>query len=56
VLKLYKLDANPELNLMALGICAIVYRFVAYLILKMVKDRWIGKIWVKANRKEKNPP
>jgi hypothetical protein len=47
VLDLYKLNGNPEMNLMALGICAIVYRFLAYVVLKVVKERWIGKLWRK---------
>lgn len=47
VLDLYKLNVNPEMNLMALGICAIVYRFMAYVVLKVVKERWIGKAWRK---------
>jgi len=46
-LNLYKLNKDPEMNIMALGICTIVYRLVAYLILKMVKERWIGKLWRK---------
>lgn len=46
-LDLYKLNNNPELNLMALGICTIVYRVLAFLILKMVKERWIGRLWRK---------
>ncbi|KAF5852669.1 hypothetical protein GGP41_008088 [Bipolaris sorokiniana] len=47
VLDLYRLNKNPKMNLMALGICAIVYRFLAYVVLKMVKERWIGKLWRK---------
>ncbi|EMD97274.1 hypothetical protein COCHEDRAFT_110221 [Bipolaris maydis C5] len=47
VLDLYRLNKNPEMNLMALGICAIVYRFLAYVVLKMVKERWIGRLWRK---------
>ncbi|KAF2007920.1 ABC transporter-like protein [Amniculicola lignicola CBS 123094] len=45
VLNLYKLNKNPEMNLMALGVCTIVYRLLAYLILKMVKERWLGRMW-----------
>ncbi|KAI2486328.1 ABC transporter [Pyrenophora tritici-repentis] len=57
VLDLYNLDKNPEMNLMALGICAVVYRFLAYVVLKMVKERWVGKAWKKCGgwRKKKNP-
>ncbi|KAF2134491.1 ABC transporter-like protein [Dothidotthia symphoricarpi CBS 119687] len=47
VLELYKLDKDPETYLMALGICAIVYRFLAYVVLKMVKERWLGRLWQK---------
>ncbi|KAF2012294.1 ABC transporter-like protein [Aaosphaeria arxii CBS 175.79] len=45
VLNLYKLNKNPERNLMGLGICCIVYRLLAWIILKAVKERWIGRTW-----------
>jgi ABC-type multidrug transport system ATPase subunit len=48
VLDLYNLDKDPEMYLMALGICAIVYRFLAYVVLKVVKERWVGRLWRKA--------
>ncbi|KAF2687979.1 ABC transporter-like protein [Lentithecium fluviatile CBS 122367] len=56
-LDLYKLNRNPEIQIMALGICTIVYRVVAYLILKMVKERWVGKAWrmVGGGRKDVSP-
>ncbi|KAL6710442.1 hypothetical protein ACN47E_008490 [Coniothyrium glycines] len=47
VLELYNLDKNPEMYLMALGICAIAYRFLAYVLLKAVKERWLGRLWKK---------
>jgi hypothetical protein len=47
VLDLYKLNVNPEMSIMALGICAIVYRFLAYVVLKVVKERWLGRLWRK---------
>ncbi|KAF1835024.1 hypothetical protein BDW02DRAFT_496945 [Decorospora gaudefroyi] len=47
VLHLYKLNGNPGLNIMALGICAVVYRFLAYVVLKVVKERWLGRLWSK---------
>jgi len=47
VLDLYKLDVNPEMNIMALGICAVVYRFLAYVVLKIVKEKWVGRAWRK---------
>ncbi|KAF2640204.1 ABC transporter-like protein [Massarina eburnea CBS 473.64] len=46
-LDLYKLNKDPEMNIMALGICAIAYRVIAYVILKMVKERWLGNLWRK---------
>ncbi|KAF2711484.1 P-loop containing nucleoside triphosphate hydrolase protein [Pleomassaria siparia CBS 279.74] len=44
-LDLYHLNTNPETNLMALGICTLVYRVLAYVILKAVKERWVGRAW-----------
>jgi hypothetical protein len=56
VLDLYHLNVNPEMYLMALGICAIVYRFLAYVVLKIVKERWVGRTWKKmgGGKKRKN--
>lgn len=34
VLRLYNLDVRPELYVMALGICCVAYRAVAYVLLK----------------------
>ncbi|KAF2272145.1 ABC transporter-like protein [Westerdykella ornata] len=46
VLELYKLNyKHPEMNVMALGICAIVYRVLAYLVLKFKMERWWRKGW-----------
>jgi ABC-type multidrug transport system ATPase subunit len=53
VLNLYKLDKDPEMNIMALGICVVVYRGLAYVILKAVKERWLRRVWKKAGGKEK---
>lgn len=47
VLDLYKLNVDPNMSIMALGICAIAYRFFAYVVLKIVKERWFGKLWKK---------
>jgi hypothetical protein len=52
-LDLYHLNKNPEMNLMALGICAIVYRILAYVILKAVKERWVGRLWRRFGKKGK---
>ena len=40
VLDLYNLNTNPGLNIMALGVCAVVYRLVAYVLLKFLRTRW----------------
>ncbi|KAJ4340035.1 hypothetical protein N0V95_007617 [Ascochyta clinopodiicola] len=57
VLDLYKLDKDPDMYVLALGICAVVYRFLAYLVLKMVKERWMGRLWGKVNGgKKKGAP
>ena len=50
VLKLYNLDFNPGLNLLALGCCAIIYRVTAYMILKAKRTNW-G--WKERFRREK---
>ena len=47
ILKLYKLNKDPKRNLMALGITTIAYRIIAYLILKLKRERWISKLWMK---------
>ncbi|KAJ4347215.1 uncharacterized protein N0V89_011154 [Didymosphaeria variabile] len=46
-LALYKLNKDPEMYIMALGVCTIVYRLISYLILKCVKERWVGRTWRK---------
>lgn len=53
VLNLYNLNKDPEMNIMALGICAIAYRILAYIILKMAKERWLGRLWRKAGGKNR---
>ena len=39
-LRLYNLDADAGLNLVALGVCVVVYRALAYLLLKAKRTRW----------------
>ena len=39
-LRLYNLDKDAGMNLMALGVTAIVYRIVAYAVLKVARMRW----------------
>ncbi|KAF7169250.1 hypothetical protein CNMCM5623_002068 [Aspergillus felis] len=38
VLQLYNLDKNAPMNVMALGVCTIVYRLVAYGMLKVLRE------------------
>ena len=40
VLDLYNLNGNAGLNLMAVGVCVVVYRVLAFLILKANRTRW----------------
>lgn len=40
VLALYDLDTNAGLNLLGLGLCAVVYRFLAYAVLKFKRMHW----------------
>jgi len=40
VLKLYDLDTNPAVNLAALGACMVVYRLLAYMLLKVMRMHW----------------
>jgi len=39
VLDLYNLDGNPKLNLVALGICCVAYRSIAFLFVWIMKKR-----------------
>lgn len=40
VLDLYNLDGSAGLNLMALGVATVIYRVLAYALLKGMKTRW----------------
>jgi ABC-type multidrug transport system ATPase subunit len=40
VLKLYHLDHNLGMSIMALGIVTIAYRLIAYVVLKAKRERW----------------
>lgn len=40
VLQLYDLNTNPAINIMALGICTVVYRLLAYTLLKTMRAHW----------------
>lgn len=39
VLQLYNLDKDAPMNIMALGVCTIIYRFVAYALLKIIRSQ-----------------
>ena len=39
-LKLYNLDGNAGLNLLAVGICVVAYRILAFIVLKARRTRW----------------
>ncbi|DAA75043.1 TPA_exp: ABC drug exporter AtrF [Trichophyton benhamiae CBS 112371] len=43
VLSLYNLDKDPKINLVALGICVVSYRLVAYTLIKVVRSRTVWK-------------
>ncbi|OAX80691.1 hypothetical protein ACJ72_04968 [Emergomyces africanus] len=45
-LALYNLDKNPEMHLMALGICTIAYRLVAYVLLRITRSRRLWE-WIR---------
>jgi hypothetical protein len=42
VLNLYNLNVEPGWEILALGMCALVYRVMAYLLLKVKRSRWEG--------------
>ncbi len=39
-LRLYNLETDAGLNLVALGVCVVVYRLLAYALLKAKRTRW----------------
>ena len=45
VLKLYNLETNAGLNLMALGVCVVAYRMLAYVLLVARRTRWDWRGW-----------
>jgi len=44
VLDLYNLNVDPGWEVLALGACALVYRLVAYALLRVKRGRWEG-VW-----------
>jgi ABC-type multidrug transport system ATPase subunit/ABC-type multidrug transport system permease subunit len=45
VLALYNLDKSGPMNIMALGVCTIIYRFVAYALLKAIRSHHMMERW-----------
>ncbi|KAJ5468057.1 ABC-2 type transporter [Penicillium sp. IBT 31633x] len=45
VLQLYNLDKNGPMNVMALGICTIIYRFIAYAFLQAMRSHRLMERW-----------
>ncbi|KAJ6138586.1 hypothetical protein N7471_005072 [Penicillium samsonianum] len=45
VLKLYNLDKSGPMNVMALGVCTIIYRLVAYAFLKAMRSHRLMERW-----------
>ncbi|KAJ5751645.1 hypothetical protein N7520_008562 [Penicillium odoratum] len=45
VLNLYNLDKNGPMNIMALGVCTIIYRFIAYALLKAIRSNSMMERW-----------
>ena len=45
VLQLYNLDKNGPMNIMALGVCTIIYRLVAYALLKAMRSQRMVQLW-----------
>ncbi|KAF3387300.1 putative ABC transporter ATP-binding protein/permease [Penicillium rolfsii] len=45
VLALYNLDKNGPMNVLALGVCTIIYRLVAYLFLKVMRSHRLMERW-----------
>lgn len=46
VLSLYRLEAgSPALNVLWLGVCTVVYRALAYALLKARRERWSWRWW-----------
>lgn len=40
VLDLYNLDTDPTINIIALGVSALIYRLLAYVLLKLARTQW----------------
>lgn len=57
VLRLYKFNGDPRLNLLALGLVTVAYRALGYVVLKARRVRWNwggkGRSWGGKKRREK---
>lgn len=51
-LDLYKLNMAPGWQLLGLGMCTIIYRFLAYVLLKASRTHW-GDFWKRLRGAEK---
>ena len=40
VLELWKLDTDPRVNIALLGVCTVIYRLLAYVLLKVMRTHW----------------
>lgn len=40
MLKLWELDTDPAINIALLGVCTVVYRVLAYVLLKVARTHW----------------
>ena len=46
VLRLYDLDGtSPDFSLLALGLCTLTYRMLAYIVLKLNREGWRWRTW-----------
>jgi ABC-type multidrug transport system ATPase subunit len=45
VLKLYHFDVDPVMNIVGLAACVVVYRVLAWGLLRAMKARWTEKTW-----------
>jgi ABC-type multidrug transport system permease subunit len=54
VLSLYNLDKSGPMNIMALGVCTIIYRFVAYAFLKVMRSNRTMERWREWWKSQKN--
>lgn len=53
VLSLYNLEVNAGLNVMALGICVVAYRLLAYILLVVRRTRWDwSEMWERRSTKK----